>query len=223
MRRKEALITDEVYHVFSRSIADFRIFNKESEYLRTKNLMRYYQLENMKLKFSHFLELKRVDAHNFNDYFASFDWRGKELVQIIAYCIMPTHLHLVLKQLIDGGISTFMRKILNSYACYFNARYNRKGPLWESRFKNVLIKSDEQLLHVTRYVHLNPVTAYLVDKPEDWLASSYREYIGMTKDGDNLCKYSSILDIEPNSYREFVEDRISYQRELALIKTLCID
>jgi putative transposase len=79
---------------------------------------------------------------------------------------MPTHIHLVLRQLKDGGISKFMSNILNSYSRYFNIKHNRKGPLWEGRFRKVLVGSDEQLLHLTRYVHLNPVTACLVDKPK---------------------------------------------------------
>ena len=70
-----------------------------------------------------------------------------------------------------------MRRLLNSYTRYFNEKIKRKGPLWEGRFKKVLVNSDEQLLHLTRYVHLNPVSAGIVEKPEDWPCSSYREYI----------------------------------------------
>ncbi len=78
---------------------------------------------------------------------------------------MPTHIHLILKQLKEDGISAYMSKILNSYTCYFNRRTKRKGPLWESRFKRVEVTSDEQLLHLTRYIHLNPVTAHIVEEP----------------------------------------------------------
>jgi putative transposase len=147
----------------------------------------------------------------------------EKLVEIIAYCIMPTHLHLVLKQLEDNGISIFMNRILNSYSHYFNIKHERKGPLWEGRFKHILVEKDEYLLHLTRYIHLNPVTAYLVNKPEEWFASSYGEYLQDVKKDDKICKYSEILEIEPKSYREFIEDRISYQRELAKIKHLVMD
>ena len=95
--------------------------------------------------------------------------------------------------------------------------------MWEGRFKNVLVESDEQLLHLTRYIHLNPVAAYLVDKPENWSASSYKEYLSGDNDKNKICEYSEILEIEPSFYKEFVEDRISYQREIAKIKELILE
>jgi putative transposase len=134
---------------------------------------------------------------------------------------MPTHLHLILKQLKHNGISIFMNNILNSYTRYFNTKHKRKGPLWEARFKNILIEKDEYLLHLTRYIHLNPVTASLINKPEDWLASSYREYI--EKNAEKICQYDDVLKTEPISYKQFVDDRISYQRELAKIKQYLFD
>ena len=159
----------------------------------------------------------------FNDYLFSISSQAEKVVQIVAYCIMPTHLHLILKQLKEDGIANFMRKVLNSYSHYFNIKHKRKGPLWEARFKNVLVRTDEQLLHLTRYIHLNPVTAYLVDKPEDWLFSSYKEYVSNVVDEERICKYNNILDIEPDSYKKFVEDRILYQRDLAKIKELILE
>jgi len=84
-----------------------------------------------------------------------------------------------------------------------------------------LVETDEQLLHLTRYIHLNPVTAYLVNNPIDWKWSSYGEYISDDKNG--ICKFDDILDMKPDSYKKFVEDRILYQRELAKIKGLLFD
>jgi putative transposase len=116
-----------------------------------------------------------------------------------------------------------LRKILESYSSYFNAKHKRKGPLWESKFKNILVDSDEQLNHLVRYVHLNPTTARHVESPEEWLFSSYREYIGEISDNQKVCQFDDILDIKPNSYRKFVTDQVSYQRELAQIKKLLFD
>ena len=113
-----------------------------------------------------------------------------------------------------------MTKALLSYARYFNAKSKRKGPLWESRFNNVLIETDEQLVHLTRYIHLNPVTDHLVDKPEDWFYSSYKEYIGKVGDEDKICNFSDMLYIDPEKYKEFVNSQIGYQRELAEIKRI---
>ncbi|MEE8423717.1 MAG: transposase, partial [Thermodesulfobacteriota bacterium] len=143
------------------------------------------------------------------------------LVEVIAFCLMPTHLHLILKQMKENGISSFMGNTLNSYTRSFNTKYKRKGPLWEGRFKSVLVDSDEQLLHLTRYLHLNPVTAYLVNKPEEWSASSYQEYVSKVNN-NRICKFDDLLEIDPAAYREFVSDRVSYQRELASIKELLL-
>ena len=212
---KGLLVTGEIYHVFTKSIAGFRIFNDSAEFLRMIETIRYYQRKAQSIRLSRFNYLKDQDKLEIDE--------GEKLIEIIAYCLMPTHLHLVLKQLIDKGVSTGMNNILNSYSRYFNIRHNRKGPLWEGRFKRVLVKSDEQLLHLTRYVHLNPVTAYLVDKPTDWTASSYKEFIGKNNIEKRICEYKDILNIESDSYKDFVEDRISYQRELAKIKDLILE
>ena len=132
---------------------------------------------------------------------------------------MPTHVHLILKQLEPDGISTFMRKVLDSFSKYFNIKSNRHGPLWESRFKDVLVTSDEQLLHLTRYLHLNPVSAGLVKRPEQWPFSSYGEYISK-KTESNLCSWDGLFEFDSKRYEKFVHDRISYQRSLSRIKRL---
>ncbi|MCX5692834.1 MAG: transposase [Candidatus Omnitrophica bacterium] len=207
----QRIVTDEIYHVYSKSIAEYVIFNNDFEYSRMREVIEYYRIERPFVRFSRFkernMQVKQLDV--------------KRLVQIICYCIMPTHIHLVLKQLKDKGISVFMSNVLNSYSRYFNIKHNRKGPLWESSFKKVLVESDAQLLHLTRYIHLNPATAYIVNNPEDWKWSSYREYISGNKEG--ICEYDNVLDIKPEEYKKFVEDRISYQRELAKIKDMILE
>lgn len=220
--RKDLLVTGEYYHVFSRSIADFRIFNQEDEFLRMRQLLKYYQIEN-ELRFSDFIELKKVQQEGFNNSFKNTLKDKEKLVQIIAYCLMPTHVHLILNQLKRRGISIYIADVFNSYTRYFNIKHKRKGPLWESEFKNVLIRSDKQLLHLTRYLHLNPVTAKLVDRPQDWIFSSYQEFLSKGNIIDSLCQFNNILEIKPSLYRKFVKDHISYQKELAKIKSLILD
>jgi len=216
--RKNPLISGQTYHVFTRSIASFKIFNNENEFSRMLDVVCYYQREKPEIKFSKFIQLERESQLNKKEYFSD----KENLVEIAAYCFMPTHIHLILKQLKDNGISVFMSNILNSYTRYFNTKHKRKGPLWEARFKSVLVESDEYLIHLTRYIHLNPATAMLVDKPENWKFSSYQEYLSQTEE-NKICKYSDMLNILPHSYRSFVEDRISYQQELAKIKDLLLE
>lgn len=221
MKRKVPLATGQVYHIFSRSIADFKVFNTKEDYLRMIQLLRYYQKE-IELKYSEFVRLKYVVQDGFDDSFKTMFGDEEEIVQLIAFCLMPTHIHLILKQLKDNGISRYCGDFLNSFSRYFNTKHKRKGPLWEEKFKNILVDSDEQLLHLTRYIHLNPVTASLVKKPEQWLYSSYREYLGLSKNW-SLCDHGDFMEMESSQYRKFVNDRIAYQKELAKIKTLILD
>lgn len=217
--RKIPLVTNEFYHIFNKSIAGYRIFNSTEEFLRIVEVIQYYQPRGRKIRFSKREEIKTKPSG------AEISELPKEekLVEIIAYCIMPTHIHLILKQAIDKGISIFMSQISNSYARYFNVKHKRKGPLWEKEFKNVRITSDGQLLHLTRYIHLNPVSAFLVNRPGEWIDSSYKEYLGEIDAAQKICNFDDLLTIVPSSYKEFVEDRISYQRELEQIKNLILE
>ncbi len=219
--RKVPIVTDETYHIFNKSIAGYIIFNNEEEFLRMLNVIRFYQREKYGINFSKFFRPIKTKKKSFSD-FVNLQ-NKKKMVEIISYCLMPTHFHLILKELVDSGISTFMNNVENSYSRYFNLKHNRKGPLWEGRFKNVLVKTDEQLIHLTRYIHLNPATAYLVRTPEEWPISSYNEYLLKISESERICKYDDTLSTEPIFYRRFVNDRISYQRELAKIKDLLLE
>ena len=214
--RKFPLVTGEIYHVFNKSIAGFRIFNNDTEFIRMKEAVSYYQWGMRNTRFSRWKDTKNKDAVERNI-------KEDKLVDIIAYCIMPTHFHLILKQLKDKGISVFMSQISNSYTRYFNLKHKRKGPLWEREFQNVLVSTDEQFLHLTRYIHLNPVTAFLADKPEDWPVSSYKEFLGEVEENKRICSFEELLDIKPDLYKTFVDDRISYQRDLGKIKHLILE
>lgn len=220
--RKNPLVTGEVYHVFSKSIAGFVIFNQDDDFLRIKHLLKYYQIKN-ELKFSAFIELRGVINEGFDNFFSIISKDKEKLVQVIAYCFMPTHVHLIVKQLVKNGISIYLSNVLNSYTRYFNTKHKRKGPLWESEFKNVLVDDNEQLLHLTRYIHLNPVTASIVNTPEDWPYSSYKEYIFKQGDYEKISQFEDFFEIKPLLYRKFVNDQISYQKELAKIKKLIIN
>jgi putative transposase len=220
--RKQPLVTGEVYHVLNRSIAGFKIFDHKNSSERMLSLARYYKVKRPPTRFSYSLKWD-----SFVEYVQADDKQASNkdsiLVQIIAFCLMPTHFHLILKQLAPDGISIFMGNVLNAYSRYFNIKYNRKGPLWEGRFLNKLVTTQEQFLHLTRYIHLNPVTAGLIDKPEEWNASSYKEYLSECDGEESMCCFKDILDMNKAAYKKFVEDRIHYQRTLAIIKDLIID
>lgn len=222
MERKEKLVNNEVYHVYTKSIAGFVIFNNPDDFSHLKNIVKYYQKKDMPIPFSAFLRSEETKKGCFGSAFANSASGKDNIVSIVAYCFMPTHIHFILKQLRDNGISSFAGNILNSYSHHFNLKHKRKGPLWEGKFKNVLVKTDEQLLHLSRYIHLNPTSAGIVNSPEKWPHSSYHEYLGNVGSIEKICCFDDVLTIS-SDYKKFVEDRIDYQKKLALIKHLVLE
>ncbi|OQA52973.1 MAG: Transposase IS200 like protein [candidate division WS2 bacterium ADurb.Bin280] len=216
--RKDELVNGQIYHVFSRSIAGFVVFNTSDEYARMIDLLDLFRYRNFTHKYAIYKKLTVNSQIAIRENLIN----SERSVEIIAYCIMPTHIHLVLKQIESEGISKFLAKVLNSYSRYFNTRHKRTGPLWEGRFKSVLVDRDEQLLHLTRYLHLNPTSAGLVDNPEDWDYSSYNEYIDPSS-GQNLCDVGDLFDLSPDQYQLFVNERKDDQKTLSLIKAVLID
>ncbi|GAB4218604.1 MAG: hypothetical protein Fur009_0040 [Candidatus Microgenomates bacterium] len=213
--RKNKFLAGEFFHVFNKSIANFGIFNDLKNSNRFYANICYYNQLTITDRFSFFIE-KNTEYNP--DIFLLND---KSIVKIIAYCIMPDHYHLLLKILKDNLLSVYISKIENSYTRYFNTKYKRKGPLWQSRFKAVRIKNNEQLLHVSRYIHLNPTTSFLVENPQDWQYSSYKRFINDKNFLKNQIYEISIND--PLDYKKFVENNKDYQQKLKQIKKLILD
>ena len=116
-----------------------------------------------------------------------------------------------------------MRRFIHSYTKYRNVKYNRQGPVFQGIFKAVRIETDEQLVHVSRYIHLNPLVSLLVKDLKLYPWSSYLEYIGMR---DNpAVKKDEILSFfkSPKDYEKFILDQADYGTRLELIKHTMID
>jgi len=129
----------------------------------------------------------------------------------------------LLKQVRDGGISEFISKISNSYTKYFNIKNDRIGPLLQGDFKAVHIESNEQLLHVGRYIHLNPVIGFVTKDLELYKWSSYPEYIDLIK--DSICEKEIILSQfeTKNDYKQFVLNHVDYAQKHDQVKHLLLD
>ncbi len=224
MKRKHPLSTGNVYHILNKSIAGYTIFTSYKDYFRMIQMLQFFAVESKEFpRFARFLEVVDTQNKSFGELFFDKTKDSNRAVQIIAYCIMPTHFHLILKELKDDGISKYVGNLSNSYARYFNTKYKRKGRLWEGTFKNVLVESDEQLLHLTRYIHLNPATAGLVNDAEKWKYSSYREYLKSNEVKYPFCEFEDVPYINPSEYMKFVKDQKEYQRELARIKKVALE
>ena len=138
-------------------------------------------------------------------------------ITFITYCLMPTHYHFLLRPEEDGSIGPFLQKLFNSYTQAFNKQEKRSGTLFEGRAKSILIDESSYLFHISRYIHLNPVVAGLVKRPEDWLYSNYREFIGLRQGTLYEAAFVQEQFGTPEEYRKFVEDDIpgAFERKLA--------
>ena len=106
------------------------------------------------------------------------EYRIAHQVSIICYCLLSNHFHLLVRQNTDKSVSSFMHRLTVSYSMYFNKRYNRVGHLFQGNFKAKLIDKDEYLLHLSRYIHLNPCRSSISPLGlENYPWSSYLEYI----------------------------------------------
>ncbi len=214
MRSERWLKAEEIYHICNKSIANFGILKDPNNANRLIQTLGYYNTINRQQRFSEALKRKKYTPSNL------IVPRKDAMIKFLCYCVMPDHYHILIKVLYDDVFSKFINDVENSFTRYFNIKFKRKGPLWQSRFRAVRIKTNEQLLHVTRYIHLNPTTSELVENPEDWKFSSYRDYI----DNNSILDYLDEISIRsPLRYKRFVEDRKNYQQQLRRIKNLLLE
>ncbi len=139
------------YHVFNRGVEKRKIFLDKFDFLRFVHYL--FVLNDKEQVLSTY---RRTKAHERG--LTSFIDKPREvLVDVVCFCLMPNHYHLLLRQRVEGGISKFMQKLGTGHTMYFNERYERSGVLFQGSFKAVHVETDAQLTHLSRYIHLNPV------------------------------------------------------------------
>lgn len=126
-------------HVYTRGVNKQAIFLQHDDYTVFMNLCKRY--------------LSKDAAKNFNG-LKYPHFYGK--LELICFCLMPNHIHMLLYQNEAGAMQHFMHAVMTSYGAYFNKVHKRRGPLFESRYKASIIFNDTYLQHITRYIHLNP-------------------------------------------------------------------
>lgn len=220
--RKLVFANDEIYHVFNRGVEKRPTFTNKWELDRALLALDYYRFTNLPIKLSKVLILPNYDQIQL---LKGIKKDNEKLVEIICFCLMPNHFHFMLKQKMENGISIFVSNFTNSYTKYFNTRNERVGPLFQGTFKAVRIASEEQLIHVSRYIHLNPVSSFLI-KPEElenyeW--SSYPEYLNLLD--RNITSKEIVLSFFASlgKYKKFVMDQVDYARKLEEIKHLALE
>ncbi len=215
------LITNQVYHIFNRGVEKRDIFSDDRSRKRFLDVLTYYRTTQQPFKYTNFLKLNLEDRAQIQQtqLLQSLD------IKLLGFVLMPNHYHLLVEQISDGGISMFMKKSQDSYTKYFNTKNERVGPLFQGVFKAIRIESEEQLLCVLRYIHLNPFTAYMVKDIEElseYQWSSLPEYLNNT---NIYCHTEKMLSFfkTVESFKSFTFDQADYQKELDLIKHIAID
>lgn len=173
--RKIQISEGEHYHVFNRGIRKQTIFHDQKDWWRFLFLILYFQSP---VNFPQVgRAIKEFVKHQMLDSLTTNEIVKKRCVELVTFCIMPNHFHLILKETEEGGISKYMQRVLNSYAKYYNMKYEKSGHLFQGKYKAVHIETNEQLLYLSAYVHRNPreLSEYRGEE-ESYQWSSFGDY-----------------------------------------------
>lgn len=214
------------YHVYNRGVEKRDIFVDEQDYkvfisylklyLLPKEVI-YEQIKKQNMPLQEFSE-KIIKISSLNNFF--------DKINLLCFCLMPNHFHFLLQQQDEYDMNSFIQSILTKYVRYFNTKYNRVGPLFQGRYKAVLIEKDDYFLHISRYIHRNPLE--IIKKGETLVSypwSSYPAYVkgwkvDWLKKDLILSYFKKAKGFGFDSYQGFVE---GYREEPFLEKNLYID
>jgi REP element-mobilizing transposase RayT len=154
-----------------------------------------------------------LDAQDYQRYLQLLEiYRQRHPFHLLAYALMPNHVHLLVQALPAGALSDAMRELGPAYTRYFNARYGCVGHLYQGRFHSSWVNEEAYVREVSRYIHLNPVRAHLADDPREYRWSSYQMYLGQSGQSSCavetrviLCLFGTALVEQRQHYRLFVE------------------
>lgn len=248
--------TGNIYHIVVRSLDDNLLFKNIDDNYR--GIFSIYEFNNakrieirdrrrMRMKIKEEVkkaakEFKKIQAKNKArgqrvSADLSADSRDK-LVEVMAFCLMPNHIHLLVKQLKDDGITKFMRKLGAGYGRYFNKKYQRKGYVFQDRFRAVFIRNDDQLKVVLAYIHSNPISLAepkwkergihdlkrAIKFLENYKWSSHLDYIGKSN-FPSVTERKFILEImgSKRGYEEFLKDYLRYRGKIKEFTELTLE
>ena len=209
-------IENEYFHIYNRGVGKMNIFlDDQDKSVFMSRLHENIYPEKAKLEINiggkkKKIERKLLPSNSF---------------ELVSFCLMPNHFHLLIKQLTNLPISKLVSKICTSYSMYFNKKYGRVGSLFQDAFKAVQIETNQQLLWLSLYIHENPSKAGIVENLEKYKWSSFLEYIGLSK---GICKKDIILGQYKNrseylSHFKNLKEKEQVQNNLIGIQDLLID
>lgn len=207
--RKTNLVPGEIYHIYNRGVDKRNIFLDESDKYRFVHDLFEFNDKNPAKNLTIYLK------NNANKEVGLPKLKGgsrEMMVEILAYCLMDNHFHLMVRQKTENGITEFMRKLGTGYTNYFNKKYDRSGSLFQGKFKSVNLNNNAHFLYLPIYIHLNPLDfnypewregkiknyKKAVDFLENYKWSSYVDYIGK-KNFPSILSRDFLLDRFDNS------------------------
>ena len=241
-RRKEQLITGEMYHIVMRALDDNLIFKDLNDYYR--GIFSIYEFNNAnsveiwKRRRNRIVEKKREKLGDIGSP-TILDGRDK-FVEILAFCFMSNHIHLLVKQIRDNGISKFMQKTGIGLGKYFNSKYKRKGHVFQDCFGSVHIENDNQFMTTVSYIFTNPVALIetgwkelgirnhsvkdVVKFLEEYKWSSYQDCIGI-KNFPSVTERKFLMEMMGGAegLKEIIKDWIEHKKDIAKFADLFLE
>src|SRR3989344_7052577 len=199
MTRKINIAPEEFYHLYNRGVEKRKIFLRRADYERFEALLSLAnQTEPADLKYQ---GCSFAEIHD--------ERVGDPLVEITAYCLMPNHFHLLVRECTEGGIARFMQKLTTGYTMYFNKRNERRGVLFEGTYKAKHVFDDRYFRYLISYIHLNPIKLFDSKWKENgikdragaqqylkcYVHSSYLDYTGESRAQGLILEKKILVDI----------------------------
>lgn len=131
----------------------------------------------------------------------------KRTVELVAFCIMPNHFHLIVKEIEEAGIANYMQRILTAYSKYYNTKYDKSGHVFQGPYRAVHIQDDRQMLHLSAYIHRNPrEISKWFNKENKYPWSSYQDFVNQNRWGDLILPNMIIEQFNSRrKYHHFVQ------------------
>ena len=211
--RRDVFIENGIYHIFNKTIDKKRIFASDAHSGEFIARLNYYRSSAVVVRYSRYKTLpSEIKAQHEEKISAPSTF----VYEIICYCLMPNHFHLLVRQKKGGSITSYMSNVVNSFTRYINLLTKRNGPLFLPQFQSRMMVNDEQFLHTTRYIHLNPYSSKVVGSMKELMEyrfSSYAAYVARKSDQTvDKITLSASMDGDMERYRKFVEDHAEHQR-----------
>jgi len=217
MTRRTLFAPEEYYHVYNRGVDKRNIFLTKNDYERFLALL---YLCNTKESIRVQKDLSSNQTETF------FSKRSSSLVDICAYCLMPNHFHILVREKDEGGLSAFMQKLATAYTMYFNTHNSRSGALFQGTFKAEHVDNDRYMSYLIAYIHLNPIKIIqptwkeegLKDKQsaheyiDKYRYSSYLDFYGIQRPQSNILTPGSLPEyfFTPTSFKENMKEYLEY-------------